>query len=47
MFVLGVVSGITMSIGTYLITHLYAGRQRGSHLLFTDSSVWPVRYSPC
>lgn len=37
MFVLGVVSGITMSIGTYLITHLYAGRQRGSRLLFTDS----------
>lgn len=37
MFVLGVVSGITMSIGTYLITHLYAGRQRGSCLLFTDS----------
>lgn len=37
MFVLGVVSGIAMSIGTYLITHLYAGRQRGSRLLFTDS----------
>ncbi|KYP97550.1 transporter [Sodalis-like endosymbiont of Proechinophthirus fluctus] len=37
MFVLGAVSGITMSIGTYLITHLYAGRQRGSCLLFTDS----------
>lgn len=37
MFALGVVSGITMSIGTYLITHLYAGRQRGSRLLFTDS----------
>ncbi|WP_413736741.1 MFS transporter TsgA [Sodalis sp. RH21] len=37
MFVLGVVSGITMSIGTYLITYLYAGRQRGSRLLFTDS----------
>lgn len=37
MFVLGVVSGITMSIGTYLITYLYGGRQRGSCLLFTDS----------
>ncbi|MGF6191815.1 MFS transporter TsgA [Serratia sp. 2723] len=37
MFVLGVVSGITMSIGTFLITHMYAGRQRGSRLLFTDS----------
>jgi len=37
MFILGVVSGITMSIGTFLITHLYSGRQRGSRLLFTDS----------
>lgn len=37
MFVLGVVSGITMSIGTFLITQLYDGRQRGSRLLFTDS----------
>ncbi|NDL64490.1 MFS transporter TsgA [Acerihabitans arboris] len=37
MFVLGVVSGITMSIGTYLIAYLYEGRQRGSRLLFTDS----------
>ncbi|OON39313.1 MFS transporter TsgA [Izhakiella australiensis] len=37
MFVLGVVSGITMSIGTFLITHLYDGRQRGARLLFTDS----------
>lgn len=37
MFVLGVVSGITMSIGTYLIAYLYQGRQRGSRLLFTDS----------
>lgn len=37
MFVLGVVSGITMSIGTFLITHLYEGRERGSRLLFTDS----------
>ncbi|MEC6816396.1 MFS transporter TsgA [Photobacterium toruni] len=37
MFVLGVVSGITMSIGTYLITHIYDGKERGSRLLFTDS----------
>jgi TsgA-like MFS transporter len=37
MFIFGVVSGITMSIGTFLITHLYEGRQRGSRLLFTDS----------
>ncbi|NRM20482.1 MFS transporter TsgA [Salmonella enterica subsp. enterica serovar Typhi] len=37
MFVLGLVSGITMSIGTFLITQLYEGRQRGSRLLFTDS----------
>lgn len=26
-----------MSIGTFLITQLYEGRQRGSRLLFTDS----------
>ena len=31
------VSGITMSIGTFLITHMYEGRQRGARLLFTDS----------
>lgn len=37
MFVLGLVSGITMSIGTFLITHMYEGRKRGSRLLFTDS----------
>ncbi|CAI1530307.1 MFS transporter TsgA [Serratia plymuthica] len=37
MFVLGTVSGITMSIGTFLITQLYEGRQRGARLLFTDS----------
>lgn len=37
MFILGVVSGITMSIGTFLITYMYTGRQRGSRLLFTDS----------
>lgn len=41
MFIFGVVSGITMSIGTFLVTHMYEGRQRGSRLLFTDSfSVW-------
>lgn len=37
LFVLGIVSGITMSIGTFLITYLYEGRRRGSRLLFTDS----------
>ena len=37
MFSLGVVSGITMSIGTFLVTQMYEGRQRGSRLLFTDS----------
>ncbi|VAX77036.1 Protein TsgA [Serratia symbiotica] len=37
MFVLGVVSGITMSIGTFLITHMYTYRQRGSRLLLADS----------
>ncbi|MDL5395041.1 MFS transporter TsgA, partial [Escherichia coli] len=37
MFILGVVSGITMSIGTFLVTQMYEGRQRGSRLLFTDS----------
>lgn len=37
MFVLGLVSGITMSIGTFLVTHLYDGRKRGARLLFTDS----------
>lgn len=37
MFIFGMVSGITMSIGTYLITYLYHGKQRGSLLLFTDS----------
>jgi TsgA-like MFS transporter len=37
MFVLGLVSGITMSIGTFLVTQMYEGRQRGSRLLFTDS----------
>jgi TsgA-like MFS transporter len=37
MFILGLVSGITMSIGTFLITHLYSGSKRGSRLLLTDS----------
>lgn len=37
MFILGVVSGITMSIGTFTVTQMYEGRQRGSRLLFTDS----------
>ncbi|BAH83101.1 MFS transporter TsgA [Candidatus Ishikawella capsulata] len=37
MLILGIISGITMSIGTYLITHLYHGKQRGPRLLFTDS----------
>lgn len=37
MFVLGLVSGITMSIGTFIITHIYEGRQRGARLLLTDS----------
>ncbi|CAL4326587.1 MFS transporter TsgA [Buchnera aphidicola] len=36
-FILGLVSGITMSIGTFLITHLYSESQRGSKLLLTDS----------
>lgn len=33
----GLVSGITMSIGTFLITRLYEGHERGSRLLFTNS----------
>ncbi|ACL30325.1 MFS transporter TsgA [Buchnera aphidicola] len=37
MFILGLVSGITMSIGTFIITHLYSGSKRGSLLLLTDS----------
>ncbi|MDE5285657.1 MAG: MFS transporter TsgA, partial [Buchnera aphidicola] len=36
-FILGFVSGITMSIGTFIITCLYAGKKRGSQLLLTDS----------
>lgn len=37
MFILGTVSGISMSIGTFLITHLYKASQRASFLLLTDS----------
>jgi TsgA-like MFS transporter len=37
MLIMGVVSGITMSIGTFIITHMYEGKQRGSKLLITDS----------
>ncbi|QCI23489.1 MFS transporter TsgA [Buchnera aphidicola] len=36
-FLLGMVSGVTMSIGTFLITHLYTGSKRASLLLLTDS----------
>ncbi|QIQ41530.1 MAG: MFS transporter TsgA [Buchnera aphidicola (Aphis urticata)] len=36
-FILGLVSGITMSIGTFIITILYSGSKRGSQLLLTDS----------
>ncbi|QFQ32687.1 MFS transporter TsgA [Buchnera aphidicola (Aphis fabae)] len=36
-FILGLVSGITMSIGTFIITKLYSGSKRGSQLLLTDS----------
>lgn len=37
MFILGTVSGITMSIGTVLVTRLFDGKQRGARLLFADS----------
>ncbi|CAL4325392.1 Protein TsgA [Buchnera aphidicola (Eriosoma grossulariae)] len=37
MFILGIVSGITMSIGTFFITYLYDGHQRAIVLLITDS----------
>ena len=37
MFILGIISGITMSIGTFLITDLYTGKKRASILLLTDS----------
>ncbi|WP_422667418.1 MFS transporter TsgA [Buchnera aphidicola] len=37
LFILGLVSGITMSIGTFIITYLYSGTERGSKLLITDS----------
>ncbi|WP_343128151.1 MFS transporter TsgA [Buchnera aphidicola (Takecallis taiwana)] len=37
MFILGMVGGITMSIGTFLITNIYFGKERTSKLLITDS----------
>ncbi|WP_187145698.1 MFS transporter TsgA [Buchnera aphidicola] len=37
MFMLGIISGITMSIGTYIITNLYTDQTRASMLLLTDS----------
>ncbi|CAL4325461.1 MFS transporter TsgA [Buchnera aphidicola] len=37
LFILGMVSGMTMSIGTFIITNLYSGSKRGSKLLITDS----------
>lgn len=37
MFTLGMVGGITMSIGTFLITFLYDGKERTKKLLITDS----------
>ncbi|CAL4325024.1 Protein TsgA [Buchnera aphidicola (Thelaxes suberi)] len=36
-FIFGIISGMTMSIGTYLITNLYTGSERGRKLLLTDS----------
>lgn len=36
-FLLGMVGGITMSIGTFLITNIYFGKERTSKLLITDS----------
>ncbi|WP_343192117.1 MFS transporter TsgA [Buchnera aphidicola] len=36
-FSLGMISGITMSIGTFLITYLYKGNKRAALLLITDS----------
>lgn len=37
MLLLGVSSGITMSVGTSLIANMYEGRMRASRLLLTDS----------
>ncbi|WP_343192556.1 MFS transporter TsgA [Buchnera aphidicola (Taiwanaphis decaspermi)] len=37
LFVLGIVSGITMSIGTFLITYLYNDKKRAAKILLTDS----------
>ena len=36
-FMLGIVSGITMSIGTFIITNLYSEKKRSAQLLLTDS----------
>ncbi|CAL4324405.1 Protein TsgA [Buchnera aphidicola (Symydobius americanus)] len=36
-FILGLVGGMTMSIGTFLITCIYNGKNRTSKLLITDS----------
>ncbi|CAL4043514.1 Protein TsgA [Buchnera aphidicola (Phyllaphis fagi)] len=35
--ILGIVGGMTMSIGTFLITSIYQGEERASKLLLTDS----------
>ncbi|CAL4043913.1 Protein TsgA [Buchnera aphidicola (Anoecia corni)] len=37
MFILGSVSGLTMSIGTFIIANLYHGTKRATFLLLTDS----------
>jgi len=37
MFILGSVSGLTMSIGTFIIANLYNGSKRATFLLLTDS----------
>lgn len=37
LFILGLVSGITMSIGTFIITNLYIESKRSAKLLLTDS----------
>ncbi|QCI24038.1 MFS transporter TsgA [Buchnera aphidicola (Macrosiphoniella sanborni)] len=37
LFILGLVSGITMSIGTFIITNLYLDSKRSQKLLLTDS----------
>ncbi|CAL4323672.1 MFS transporter TsgA [Buchnera aphidicola] len=37
MFIFGLISGVTMSIGTFLITSVYFSRERAKKLLITDS----------